>query len=242
MRENGESTERYADVLARLARTVRYYPPAATTAAVQFLMLLNRLAADRSCEIWLEKSPVHLWFLPLIEKAARRANTKIRVVHIVRDGRDVVASLHGASKHWTRGGCSLQRCIARWNADIFATLKRATSSPDDVVVAYEDLVADPLRTLTMVFAKLAIPWDEAVLTRYRDAAHRIGATARAIHPNLLGPIKAHSTFTDSLDEDQQREVLANLKLDALATLRRRFAITAEPSENGGPALEGRPAG
>jgi hypothetical protein len=228
LRENGESTERYADVLERLAETVRYYPPAATTAAVQFVGLLDRLAKDRARAIWLEKSPVHLWFLPLIEKAARRVNLAIRVVHIVRDGRDVVASLHGASKHWNPGGgCSLQQCIARWNDDVFATLRRAKTSVDDVVVVYEDLVADPVHTLALVFAKLAMPRDDSVLTRYRDAAHQIGAAAGAIHPNLLGPIQARSTFKDSLDEDQQREVMSQLNLGALATLRREYAVTAE---------------
>ncbi len=162
----------------------------------------------------------------------------VRVVHIVRDGRDVVASLYRASKHWNTEGCSLEQCIARWNDDILATLKRARISPDDVVVPYEDLVRDPVETLTLVFAKLAIPWDDTVLTRYREAAHQIGATTRAIHSKLLGPIKAFSTFEDNLDEDQQQEVLRKLNFDALATLRLNFAVTAKKEENS-PALRTR---
>jgi hypothetical protein len=226
LKENGEAADGYADLLEQLARTTRYYPPAVTAAAVHFIRLLERLAVARNATIWLEKSPVHLWYLPVIETAARRAQVPIRVVHIVRDGRDVVASLHKASRHWNRQGCSLQQCIARWNDDVRATLRRARVSPPDVVVSYEDLVADPVATLKLVFARLAIPWDDAVVTGYEEAAQRIGATAKAIHPNLQGPIKASSTFKDSFDEDQQREVMRTLNLEALTTLRRRFAVTA----------------
>ena len=66
-----------------------------TTEWVKGLLdLLDSLSQNSTEKIWVEKTPMHLYFASLIENVRQETN----FIHIIRDGKDVVASLFDASE------------------------------------------------------------------------------------------------------------------------------------------------
>jgi protein-tyrosine sulfotransferase len=113
-------------------------------------------------------------------------------VHMVRDGRDVVASL--LSMDWTTtDGTPIAytrdaRLAARyWASAVNAARAFAQSATDPVhfhEMRYEDLVTDPEDTLRALFAFLGEPWEPAVLA-YHEVPHDLGhesSAAQVVHP------------------------------------------------------------
>ncbi len=111
-----------------------------------FIRLLDRVAMDAGKSVWVEKTPRHLHFLGQIEKRVPGA----RFIHIVREGRDVVASLYKAANEdpsrWNRKKTArkltLAECVKRWNDDAAITA-RHIGRPGNFVVLYGDLVDKP---------------------------------------------------------------------------------------------------
>lgn len=80
---------------------------------------------------WCEKTPRNVRFLPEIMAEFRG---KVRIVHIIRDGRDVVCSKHPMSGVY-------HVPIERWVRDVRAGLK-FIEHPSVFTLKYEDLVSD----------------------------------------------------------------------------------------------------
>jgi len=86
-----------------------------------------------SCTRWLEKTPKNvLFFGPILSRFGR----EVRLIHLVRDGRDVVTSRHPhrrVDQPWVTP--------ERWIEDVSAGLKYQ-GHPQVATVRYEDLVQD----------------------------------------------------------------------------------------------------
>jgi len=120
---------------------VRRVPLSTNACAVKFIDLLDALALQAECSLWVEKTPNHLLYMPEIEACAPDA----RFIHVIRPGADVLASLAdaylrfenddafgGGTVHWAR----------RWNRAMQiheACLGRTNHS----FVFLEDLVREP---------------------------------------------------------------------------------------------------
>jgi hypothetical protein len=98
------------------------------------LATLDRLALAAGCRNWVDTTPRHLVHARLIERRVPRA----RIVHVVRDGRDVVAAQCRGE-----GGHSPRTVVAEWNRAL-AHHARCLDRPGHVFVLYEDLMADPM--------------------------------------------------------------------------------------------------
>lgn len=121
-----------------------------------------------------EKSPNNVFFFPALNTLFPESP----LVHVVRDGRDVVASLltmnwidaaTGAPLAYTRDAAE----AARYWVKAVRAGRQAASVPAVgaryVEVAYERLVAEPESTLKALFAALGEPWEAPVLDYYRQA-------------------------------------------------------------------------
>lgn len=98
------------------------------------LATFDRLALASGCRNWLDTTPRHLLHARLIERMVPRA----RIVHVVRDGRDVVAA------QCSHGGRRRPRAVvAEWNRAL-SRHTRCLDRPGHVFVLYEDLLADPV--------------------------------------------------------------------------------------------------
>ncbi len=108
-----------------------------------------------------------------------------KVIHIVRDIRDVMGSL--GEQEW---GMGLEGLYPRlWSATNVYLHERLRDRDHYHLVRYEDLVASPKDVLTPVFALLGAQWDDGVLdpehrqARFRNLPH---------HVNLHKPIGTFS--------------------------------------------------
>jgi len=162
---------RMAEELARpdLQRLIPRWSPFFDRHARAFSAMLDLVALDTGRDVWLEKTPLHLTRIDTIARHVADA----RFLHVLRDGRDVVASLYEAARRepgvW--GEPSIERCISRWNRDVQITLAHLHRDRHRVVV-YERLVADACTELTALCRFLELDFEAAVLD-HRDGAERV---------------------------------------------------------------------
>jgi hypothetical protein len=112
-------------------------------------------------EIFVEKTPSHVLYVPEIVELLPEA----RFLHVLRDCRDVVASLLAAGKSW---GSSWAPRKARgaaltWVAHVEAAREAAGRLPATQYceVRYEDLHARPVEVLARMAKWLGLVWSEA---------------------------------------------------------------------------------
>lgn len=126
-------------------------------------------------QVWLEKTPDHLFYLRSISRYFPRA----RVIHLLRDGEEVVASLHSAAasyRSWRAYG-DVDRAIDRWNRAVTES-EAWLHDPLHLWVGYEQLIARPQQELARIFAFLG----SADAVRPTAAAADISGLVRADEP------------------------------------------------------------
>lgn len=120
---------------------IKRIPFNSNACAAQFIALLDALALQADCSMWVEKTPNHLLYMPEIEACAPHA----RFIHVIRPGADVLASLAdahlrfenddafgGGSVHWAR----------RWN-HAMQIHEACIGRTNHAFVFLEDLVREP---------------------------------------------------------------------------------------------------
>jgi hypothetical protein len=117
-------------------------------------IVMEAIARKQGVERWAESTPLHLLYLPLIKKLIPDA----LVIHIIRDGRDVTASLHRIGwirpLPWDRSRAFLVPAIFwRWIVSQGRRYGRALGG-DYLEVHYEALVREPRSTLAQIGAFL----------------------------------------------------------------------------------------
>jgi hypothetical protein len=119
---------------------------------------------DRIGEYRRAKTGTSRWGLKLQRKIARvddyeRLWPKANFVHIIRDGRDVAAS-HLRSVPW--GFTSIEEAARGWLEVVGRP--HTVADPDRYLeIRYEDLTADPERTLRRVTEHIGVSWNDALL-------------------------------------------------------------------------------
>ena len=121
----------------------------------------NALASGRPYLV--EKTPRHLRRMDLIRSLVPGSKFLI----IVRDGRDVAASL-GKREHGDFNGA-----ISRWVDDNRRALKER-GREDVHIVRYEDIVTHPEATVRKVTAFLGLPYDDQMLRYYEQPTNWFG--------------------------------------------------------------------
>jgi len=110
-------------------------------------IVMEAIARKQGAERWAESTPLHMLYLPLIKKLIPDA----LVIHILRDGRDVTASLHRIGwirpLPWDRARAFLVPAIF-WRWIVGKGRRYGQAMGDDYIeVHYEDLVQNPRDTL-----------------------------------------------------------------------------------------------
>ena len=147
-------------------------------------------AVDGSAHFIVERTPLHVFHLDLIGRLYPDA----RVVHIIRDGRDVARSM--LNQDW--GPRTVQAAASDWVAGIRAARSAAPLFHRYVEVRYEDLLADPASRIPELYRSLDLPDDPAVL----DGALAAAAVAFNIDP--ADPRIGRDKWRDSWTDDQGR--------------------------------------
>jgi hypothetical protein len=192
-------------------RRLRPLLPAQTLAVARRLLReLDDLALERGVSAWVEKTPSHLRFFRLIERASG-PEMSTSFVHVVRDGLEVVSSLHTASRHWQRP-YRLRECARRWNHEVGLSLAMA-GRPGHHVIVYESLTAEPEATLRPLVDSLGITWRSEILDGYPGASRRLVTSEETWKAGVDRRIRPSATSGHALSAEQRTRVTGLLRQD-----------------------------
>lgn len=164
--------------------------------------ILDDITRRREKVIWLEKSPEHVRYLPFIERYLSGA----KIIHLLRNGIDVVASLHIVSNEFPelwRGAFDLDKCIARWNEDVQISL-RQKGKKNHILVRYESIVSDPNVELKNICRFIGVEMQEEMLLKYRETAESLIREDEVWKKQVMEPIITNSSdkYRDIFSESQ----------------------------------------
>lgn len=136
-----------------------------------FVKLLDRLTFGQGKNIWLEKTPGHLYYIDDFERYIPEA----KFIHLVRNGADVVASLYEVTnqypQEWGRA-YDIEQCIRTWKQAVKLT-EEQLGKTNHISVRYEQLVAHPEQILSELCDGIGVPFDTTMLSEYRSTAKRL---------------------------------------------------------------------
>ena len=164
---------------------------------------------------WGDQSPLHTFFLPWITRAFPCG----KYLHLLRDGRDAIASLLERGKHMDNGP-SLEAATLRWKTSVVRVqaLQEALAPGQFLEIRYEALVSEPQKTLEEICAFANLEYRPAML-RYWEAPTTVEHRHMPYHRNIGKPVFTSSigTWRTRLSPAQQEYVLAQTS-DMLRTL------------------------
>jgi hypothetical protein len=122
-------------------------------------------ARGRGKERWADKTPLYALSLDFVTEVFPDA----QIVHLIRDGRDVVVSHRKRFGYW-----SAVKCVVKWPRYIRTARGAGRALPEGryLEVRYEDAVREPEKTLRTLFDFLGEDWEEGVL-EYADRPHDV---------------------------------------------------------------------
>lgn len=145
------------DTVADMMRTSR--------SQAEFVMRFEEACLDYSGKrVWAEKTPENVRRFSFV----RRHFPNAHLVHVIRDGRDVVCSLR--RQRWFKVPAAERTSIETVDYAIGYWMKRVSAGikfrgdPLYREVRYEDLIADPDQTLRSLTSALGVEWNPALLT------------------------------------------------------------------------------
>lgn len=173
-----------------------------------FFDLLNRIAQEKGKKVVLEKTPNHINFLKDIDEYLPHA----KVVHIVRNGPDVVASLYALAQSspeiWGEFQ-DLSICLERWVNKTKRSLNRTRIKDNHVLVRYEHLVRNPEEEIRRLCDFLRLNFEESMLTQYRVVSDSLLRNHEYWKTGVSGSIQRpqYTQFDRVLTKEQQSFVL-----------------------------------
>lgn len=116
--------------------------------------VLTHLAKQDQKAIWIEKSPEHIFYLHMLEKSIKDA----KFIHVIRDGRDVMASIYDASSKYQTtwdGYAQIDDCIRLYNQSIKIS-KQYINSDNHYLLFYDKMVLNTEEEIEKLYQFLGI--------------------------------------------------------------------------------------
>ncbi len=153
---------------------------------------------------WGDQSPIHTFYLPWVYPVFPQG----RYLHLLRDGRDVIASV--AER---RGPEALELATLRWKTSVRRVREfQKRANPEQVLeIRYEQLVSQPEEALRKVSAFAGIEYNPMMLEYYKLPT-TIEHHYLAHHRNLGKPVFTTSIgrWKERLNKEQQAYVLSHI--------------------------------
>lgn len=178
-------------------RRARPLPPTVRRYGAAFVAMADAAARERGATAWVEKTPANLYAIDLIEQLVPGA----QVVHMVRNGADVVASLCAVAGNWGTT-YTVDAAIAQW-AECIAITDRYRGRERHSVVGYDRLVRDPEGTLGGLCASLGLPYRPEMITDRATAVRGLVKDFEHWKADNAGPLRdgggsrRHEVFDDA---------------------------------------------
>ena len=172
----------------------------------QYVNLLNEITQNKKFSHWIEKTPQNLWFLKFIKSFSN----DFSFIHIEREPKDVIASIHHAStKHPESWGYSnLNDAIQLWRESHMIN-KEYRGLLNHFHCSYEELVKSPNSLIRKISDSLSLDFIKDLHLRYVNNKSEYIINGNEIWKNsvyqklLPAKSKFHTHFTDI----QQAKVL-----------------------------------
>lgn len=186
-----------------------------------FKAILTELTHLQGKSIWLEKTPEHLHRLKYIETYMPEA----KIIHIIRSGVDVVASLYDLAQrhpnHWGRVFKNVDICIKRWSDDIAIT-HQYMDRPNHTLIYYEQLVASPTDEIKRLCEFIGVEFDTHMLKNYRQTSGHLVRSRETWKASTQNKIKNTNSekFLSVFTPEQQhyvRQRVGEVELPVLGT-------------------------
>jgi hypothetical protein len=200
-------------------------PWGARSYATGFVDVLDQLTREQGAELWVEKTPEHFRRIRQIEAAI----PGVRFIHLVRNGVDVVRSLHQASNQdprswhtrwrWLGKGLTWNACISRWNEAV-AVATQYLDNPQHAVVIYEELLSHPVGVARALADFLKLSYHENMLYPERAYDHIVIRKEPWKINNALPIGKQGETFAPPLSSSMRIRIESALNVEAYRTLQR----------------------
>ncbi len=201
------------DLLSEIPR----HPLDLYSATRHYIRCLDHLTLEQGKNIWLEKSPLHYQYIPLIERVV----PNVHFLHIIRNGCDVVASIQDmANRFPTRFPYikNVDWCIQQWNSAIETSAKYLGNCKHSFVL-YEELAENPDETLMRICSELGIDYDPCM----RDTKESAQQVIRTGESHMFGAKdslkKAASKFERVFDSPCRSEIYRQLNLSTLTEIK-----------------------
>ena len=164
---------------------------------------LDELTRRAGKDLWVEKTPRHVLHASRIRKLVSGSV----FLHMVRDGRDVVASIVDRARRFPdrfHRQSDPAYGIAQWNRSMRAT-EAALREPGHVVVLYETLATEPQETLEALCASIGLLFEKGMLEEQDQNGFVL--KNEAWKDPVRGPIRpAESKFEALFDEDTRERI------------------------------------
>lgn len=183
----------------------------------------DALAESQGKDVWLEKTPRHVLHAARIRRMVEGST----FIHMVRDGRDVVASIVDRARRFPeafpRQGDPAYG-IRQWNRSMAST-KEAMRETGHVVVLYRGLSTYPEDTLRSLCRVLGLEFRNSLLDRKQDRG--FVTEEEEWKSRTMGPIlPAPSKFRRIFDEATRKRVEDELEMGFFHSIKDR--IEKEP--------------
>lgn len=152
-----------------------------------FSKTLDQVTRIRGYDLWIEKTPSHLYRIDRIERYINGPG----FVHIVRNGKDVVASLFEVTRKYPEvwgGPRSIEQCVDRWNNDIRITLEH-TRKDHHILITYEDLVSKTERVLKALCGFLGVDYQNSLIREHKNGASQVVPQKEEWVQNAFKPVE-----------------------------------------------------
>jgi hypothetical protein len=184
--------------------------PESRELAQWFVQFLDAQCLARGKSAWLEKTPDHVWRIPLIQQAAPEA----LFVHVLRKPVATVRSLHAASKAWGRPRPWWYSYL-HWLVSFRCSMKYVGQA-GHYPVFYEDLVASPDDESRRLLEFLHLPLETDLFARRTEKLGSMIGSSEEWKKNTFGDIRS----TDAKQHDD-----APWSIRTLATAVRLYEAT-----------------
>ncbi|MFP4227806.1 MAG: sulfotransferase family protein [Salinivenus sp.] len=188
-----------------------------------YLDILDQEALRAGTDLWVEKTPTHVHRLSLILSYV----PKVHIIHMIRDGRDVVGSICHRAHTYSDSFSDKQKDpafgIKRWNR----ALRESTAylgQPGHTFVVYDQFVQDPEPSLRRICRDLDIEYAPQMRTGTEEAAKTvIPEQKKWIERAKTPPEPRESKFEKMFSPSEQKRIEERLNLELFDRVLRKLA-------------------
>ncbi len=174
-----------------------------------FVRNMDEMAIMEGKDIWLEKTPGHLYHIPTITELV----PKSRFIHIIRGGKDVVSSLYAVTREhkgaWGRP-MEIDECMYWWKEAISLS-SRYLNQPNHFFVHYESLIEDPQSSVSSICDFLNIDFQEEMLLNYPNIAKKVTLSNEPWKRNVTQKIHFSNRFHELFSPETRKYIIEQLQ-------------------------------